>query len=292
MQKKSERQVRTLRGFTLIELLVVIAIVAVLIALLLPAVQQAREAARRSNCKSNLKQIGVAIHNFHDVHKAFSRGVKWQTGWTWQAHLLPYVEQAPLAKSISNMVQTGGVGGDNGYIGGTDADSIALEAAINNRIGVYMCPSHPAPEKSSSRYHTHYAGCAGNQDMSNKNGDNWDNRNGVLYVDSNVLFRDVTDGLSNTVVAGEVNFTLHKAYSLFSASMDGNSNGGTEATEAVRSTRRSINTNRFDAFASHHTGGAQVLLGDGAVKFVSENISSTVWQAMGSRAGGETVSLP
>src|SRR6186713_2532511 len=99
------------RAFTLIELLVVIAIIAILIALLLPAVQQAREAARRTQCKNNLKQISLALHNYHDVFNTFPPGQvycqagptvcnanrpTWSFGWTWTTFLLPYIDQAPL----------------------------------------------------------------------------------------------------------------------------------------------------------------------------------------------------
>ena len=87
------------RGFTLIELLVVIAIIAVLIALLLPAVQQAREAARRSQCKNNLKQLGLALHNYHDVFTKFPIGNQWQNGFgpSFYAGLLPYMDHAPCS---------------------------------------------------------------------------------------------------------------------------------------------------------------------------------------------------
>ena len=99
------RKLTMKRGFTLIELLVVIAIIAILIALLLPAVQQAREAARRSQCKNNMKQIGLALHNYHDVYNTFPPGYVGQTDvsilagyglWSWSALILPYIDQAPL----------------------------------------------------------------------------------------------------------------------------------------------------------------------------------------------------
>ena len=101
---------RTRKGFTLIELLVVIAIIAILIALLLPAVQQAREAARRSTCKNNLKQIGISLHNYHDVHNAFPPGwiavennspnIEGESGFGWGTMLLPYMDQAPLYQQM------------------------------------------------------------------------------------------------------------------------------------------------------------------------------------------------
>src|ERR1700709_2477916 len=92
-------------GFTLIELLVVIAIIAVLIALLLPAVQQAREAARRSQCKNNLKQLGLAMHNYHDTYKVFPTA-SGGNGFSPHARILPYVDQAPLYGTLNFLTTT------------------------------------------------------------------------------------------------------------------------------------------------------------------------------------------
>ena len=126
------------RGFTLIELLVVIAIIAILIALLLPAVQQAREAARRSVCQNNLKQIGLALHNYHDVHRTFPPGwigvesgvvnFEGESGFGWGAFILPYVDQAPLYQSF-------------------DFDESMVHAMnlskLKQTLSVYLCPSDP-----------------------------------------------------------------------------------------------------------------------------------------------------
>ncbi len=127
------------RGFTLIELLVVIAIIAILVALLLPAVQQAREAARRSSCKNNLKQWGLALHNYHDVHTVFPIGVARQNGWgvSFYAGLLPYVEQAPLFDRLSFN------GSHPGWTGSGTGAAINGPAANGNSIAVMQCPSCP-----------------------------------------------------------------------------------------------------------------------------------------------------
>jgi len=127
------------RGFTLIELLVVIAIIAILVALLLPAVQQAREAARRSSCKNNLKQWGLALHNYHDVHTVFPMGVTNQNGWgvSFYAGLLPYVEQAPLFDRLSFN------GSHPGWTGSGTGAAINGPAANGNSIAVMQCPSSP-----------------------------------------------------------------------------------------------------------------------------------------------------
>jgi prepilin-type N-terminal cleavage/methylation domain-containing protein len=137
------RQPRSQRtGFTLIELLVVIAIIAILIALLLPAVQQAREAARRSTCKANMKQIGIAMHNHHDVKNhlpvglAGTSGAGW--GWAWGAYILPYVDQATLYETITDTTNT--IWSDSG--GSTTAN---IQAAAIAFLPVFKCPSAAIP---------------------------------------------------------------------------------------------------------------------------------------------------
>jgi prepilin-type N-terminal cleavage/methylation domain-containing protein len=135
------------RGFTLIELLVVIAIIAILVALLLPAVQQAREAARRSQCKSNLKQLGVALHNYHDVHSVFPPGCVNQEGdtanpddrdrlnWTWPVYLMPYMDQAPLYEQLNP-----------GPTRATAAVSDpAKRAVMQQPLAAFRCPSDVGP---------------------------------------------------------------------------------------------------------------------------------------------------
>ncbi len=129
------------RGFTLIELLVVIAIIAVLIALLLPAVQQAREAARRSQCKNNLKQLGLALHNYHDVYNKFPIGNQWQNGFgpSFYAGLLPYMDQAPLFNRLTfNGSHTGWTGAGGGSAGNANGAQINTSA-----IPTIVCPSSP-----------------------------------------------------------------------------------------------------------------------------------------------------
>ncbi len=133
------------RGFTLIELLVVIAIIAILIALLLPAVQQAREAARRTQCKNNLKQIGLAIHNYHDVHRCFP--FAWMLGAdfnssVWGVQILPYMDQANLWNQMDSSIPAYDQAAGFGF-GPADAVQRQL-AAIRTPLQVYMCPSTPA----------------------------------------------------------------------------------------------------------------------------------------------------
>ena len=144
------RRTRRTTGFTLIELLVVIAIIAILIALLLPAVQQAREAARRSTCQNNLKQMGIAMHNYHDVVQVFPPGVIHSltndpmgigTGWSWGTFLLPYIDQAPIFNQLNTQRP----------IDPTNATQLSL---IRTIIPVYNCPSDPHRNNSENPYAT------------------------------------------------------------------------------------------------------------------------------------------
>jgi len=190
------------KGFTLIELLVVIAIIAILIALLLPAVQQAREAARRIQCKNNLKQIGLALHNYLDVHSSFppsfvsdiSTGTDTKGGeWSVHARILPYVEQAALYNTANLELSYEDV--SNGGI-------------ASQRISAYLCPS-----EINDRVRTDSSGNAIHHPISyGFNGGTWmvwDNTSaragdGAFAPNSNFAPRDFTDGTSNTLCFSEV----------------------------------------------------------------------------------------
>jgi prepilin-type N-terminal cleavage/methylation domain-containing protein/prepilin-type processing-associated H-X9-DG protein len=177
------------RGFTLIELLVVIAIIAILIALLLPAVQQAREAARRTECKNKLKQLGIAMHNYHDTYGSFPR-LQYQTSTTssWYGNgiltaILPFVEQQNVF--------------DNWNFTAT-FDSSTNGTLKNTRISSYLCPSdrdYPGNEPGNN-----YAGCGG----STVNIWNGTSGNGVFPRAAEMGMRDLTDGTSNVVMMAEM----------------------------------------------------------------------------------------
>ena len=196
---------RSLRriGFTLIELLVVIAIIAVLIALLLPAVQQAREAARRSACKNNLKQIGLALHNYHETFKQLPNGNNWVAGqdtWDWRnrsAHvmILPYVDQAPLYAKY-DMSQFYDYSG-----GGVDNYNIARQF-----VPVYRCPSD-STKPTDNLKGINYPVCAGTNSVWRGNGDGGgptvQRQNGLFGATISVDFASITDGTANTIMVGE-----------------------------------------------------------------------------------------
>ena len=196
------------RGFTLIELLVVIAIIGVLIALLLPAVQSAREAARRSQCVNNLKQIGIAMHNYHDATGAlpFGHGPFGWNDWNAPTFLLPFLEQAPLYNTINFATEIGGANPGN------PQNSTSQRVQVN----VLLCPSD-MPRLTSPYGHINYSACAGSNlqffgpqfdgmfgwvvnPLSDASGDNKSN---LGRTGKSIQFRDVTDGLSNTAAFSE-----------------------------------------------------------------------------------------
>ena len=273
------------KAFTLIELLVVIAIIAILVALLLPAVQQAREAARRTQCKNNLKQLGLALHNYHDVSLTFPMGwfdnVPAGTGrWTWTAHVLPYVDQAPLYSQLD-------VGNNRPQDVYNDA---TLRSLIQQPYSAFRCPSDTGPDLNSARL------VGGNQiSTNNYMGNNGSNRlekflpdaDGVFYFQSKVRIRDITDGTSNTIFVGERAWmlegqTLMAGLLFMQPDSNGNQDiGGTQGMSSGGAPINSTNTgssvpHSLRGFSSNHTGGAQFLLADGAVRFISENIDHDV----------------
>ncbi len=221
-------QFRDRRAFTLVELLVVIAIIGILVALLLPAIQAAREAARRTQCVNNLKQIGVALHNFHDTYKRFPVGQTDDDGdnISFRGYLLPYIEQQVLwdelvAGGYKPMVVSGQHWGMDGGTCGTFASMGGLNQIQNapgssvgkNILPAYMCPSDILPMLDDDGYgKANYNGCAGPLLGNNWNGcASWkgSNQTGVLTYDNDNCtswiwgFSDVTDGTSTTFAVGE-----------------------------------------------------------------------------------------
>lgn len=316
------------RGFTLIELLVVIAIIAVLIALLLPAVQQARESARRTQCKNNLKQLGLALHNYHDTYLGLPMAKNTatapaQTNLPAQARILPYMDQAPLYNQVN-------------FSGKATDPTNAVAWAMT--IPAYRCPSDAdsmqATAGGRNNYYTNYGTIIGNSLPSTVVGGvnyGMPMPDGVMFQDSYVRLGDIIDGTSNTAMMAErclgdgsngistrksdtfqpgvypndanEAFTMCRATDTTDLSKQGKSNGGVSWLAPDHTTTYYYHVlppndlscmyppSRISTTAnSRHVGGVQLVLADGAVRIVSENIDVRIWRAIGTRNGGEVVS--
>ncbi|WP_298861235.1 DUF1559 domain-containing protein [uncultured Gimesia sp.] len=326
---------RRRRAFTLIELLVVIAIIAILIALLLPAVQQAREAARRSTCKNNLKQFGLALHNYHETHRCFGQmllsgsrtgAITPWVGFSPQTMLLPFMDQA----NIYNRMDF------NLNCEESPNTDVGIRAAA---IGVFKCPTdlrYPVYSEGSLNYYVSVGPCLGF---------------GVTRTSQVGLFRyqqitrvsDVLDGTSNVIAMGErivgsANGTVFDRKgdvrravafgpgnnTIFPTKSDLDTHATACAAAGAFYNHRGSRWMRGDetwfntwntpnspnddcstgngghaggdassaqAARSRHTGGAHVLMADGSVHFVSENIDLLNWHRLGAIADGEPVSI-
>lgn len=302
------RHVHHRSGFTLIELLVVIAIIAILIALLLPAVQQAREAARRSTCKNNLHNMGIAAHNHHDTHSCLPPGRVSCCYGTWQVKILSYMEQDNVADKYVDFGNTAG----RRYSSSPNTTNVT-----NQRFNVLSCPSDTPNRPFSNLTNHNYAANYGNTSygQGTVGGVRFQGapfraetrRNGEVRGQK---FRDITDGLSNTVMFAEVlqgqgrdlrGFTWWGDASSVTAYLGPNSSLPDRIYSSYYCNNQpnknlpcavssSTNPTMF-ASRSRHVGGVQVALCDGSVTFVSENINIDVWRAIFSSQGGEVANL-
>ncbi|HVJ68282.1 MAG TPA: DUF1559 domain-containing protein [Caulifigura sp.] len=301
-------------AFTLIELLVVIAIIAILIALLLPAVQQAREAARRSQCKNNLKQLGLAIHNYEGTFKGtpaaiyFDARVLDASSWTFQDMLLPYMDQAPVYNQLNFSLTA------KQY-----CQTAAGRQLLQTPLAAFICPSDPEPGINRNRPFKVLATPAVTGDFflakSNYmcNEGDTDHTGICISANDSIKFRDVSDGLSNTFFMGERKSLKDNK---IATTLDGPWAGVWGAAESVApnlanvwavagKTEFKMQTGEASgttaaspivAFSSQHVGGAHFLMGDGAVRFVSENIAGnhdstkkSTYNYLGNRSDGNPV---
>jgi prepilin-type N-terminal cleavage/methylation domain-containing protein len=312
------------RGFTLVELLVVIAIIAVLIGLLLPAVQTARESARRSSCQNNLKQIGLALHNYHDVNKKMPPGFLRNTnysvstfngpGWGWGAQVLPQIEEAVLFDGLSPSSRNLSSAPDLVRLAQV---AVKVFRCASSPPGTGLNEALPSTATAPAFALSNYKGVFGDRNTQfNYSDDNCpmfagsciNGGNGMFSPNSGVRFKDVTDGTSKTVMVGEVpygvNGSVNAAGNLISyrgavwvgvIAQSANSNVATHQTlrgvlAAGTPSREYIpNGTNSNAFGSHHPSGTGFTLGDGSVRFLAESIEPSVLNRLAARNDGRPV---
>lgn len=306
------RPTRLRRAFTLVELLVVIAIIGVLVALLLPAVQSAREAARRMQCQNHLKQLALGLHNYHDTFTRFPPG-QWNNFYTndapwirgcWVQPLLPFIEQKNLYEVYDAARKTNG-------------DWALLCPSKDTKIKTLNCPSDPNSPKTRTRdtnniggvatmqgLHTNYVVCSG----STAYGTGGLQLEGMFFTKSFVRLAEVADGTSNTLMLSEIIIVPDSAGAndlrgRYCNSWEGNSwfttlnppntsvrdtqvYQGVSLQQAPQTTIANNGTQAVYA-RSYHPAGVDASLGDGSVRYVSNNINAATYKALGTRNGGE-----
>ena len=305
---------RTSQGFTLVELLVVIAIIGILIALLLPAVQAAREAARRMQCSNNMKQFGLALHNYHGVFAAFPMGVYWTdvTGvdvmLTPQVVLLPYHENGSMYArydTTQNPWHSSGIG--------NTAEVPQLQ------IPMYQCPSDDAAERMMDQHYsrTNLVECFGSTTMCEtcRWPPGWSGNHprvetdGVFQIDVSRRVQDIIDGTSHTVAASELLSGKHEVNDrrgVWTFSMMGcaiythfntpNSGNGDKVGICFPEPDMPCSPQSWPAFSSthaaarsEHPGGVNVVFADGHVTFVGDSVDFRLWRALATREGKEVL---
>jgi prepilin-type N-terminal cleavage/methylation domain-containing protein/prepilin-type processing-associated H-X9-DG protein len=300
------------RGFTLIELLVVIAIIAVLIGLLLPAVQKVRESANRAKCSNNLKQLGLALHNYHGDRQLFPSGVYNMIGSdgaayvgedrrVWLHYILTYIEQPTIGTAAQNEVAT------NALYAVAPTSSY-----VNNVINLLMCPSDVNAGKkytfgnSGQGFHANYVACAGSTTFNGASTTPaFTVLDGIFYAQSQNSIANITDGTSNTLLLSEIlvspDVTQHdcrgriwnnarSASVLFSTFGQPNTSTPDRLShcQSIPTAPCTTGSDNMVTFArSLHPGGVNAVLADGSVRFVSNAIDPTVWLALGTRSGNE-----
>jgi prepilin-type N-terminal cleavage/methylation domain-containing protein len=268
------------RGFTLVELLVVIAIIGILVALLLPAVQAAREAARRSQCINNLKQWGLASQNYHDVNKRLPMGCVPGQYWLWKGALLPYIEESSIYGLI-NYIYPNNCFAYNQTLSGNNY----LSSPSNKFVSSAFCPSDPNSYKIYNDptfgpfAPSNYLGSIGVTSTAN---------NGVFFYGSQVSFRLITDGLSNTLMAGDrgISADLDWGWAVCGYGSDGMGLGdGTLPTFPFA--QGDPNGSYNAQYWSYHPGGSQFIFVDCSAHFISYEVDVNVFNSLGTIAGQE-----
>lgn len=297
---------KTRLGFTLIELLVVIAIIAILIGLLLPAVQKVREAASRTQCVNNMKQVGLALHNYHDANLKFPSGYvsafdatgnDTGPGWGWAAQILPQMEQDNLFRQIDFKQPIEA-------IGNAPARTLIVKS--------FLCPSDTPPQQAfpvgprsasgqlmSTTCTIAPANYVGNFGVGEPGVDG----DGIFFRNSSVKIADITDGTSNTLMVGERSF--YHAESSWVGAVTGSNQTATPGSPLPMQIENAsnfvlahtgetfdgpANPREINHYTSRHTGGGNFVFADGHVGYLSRSTSYVTYKALSTRAKGEVIS--
>mgnify|MGYP005855900619 FL=1 len=313
--------VKPRHGFTLIELLVVIAIIAILIGLLLPAVQKVRAAAARTKCQNNLKQIGLALHGYHDTFNRLPPGYQSDPqalppggdagddtgpGWGWGTWILPQLEQDGLFRSLNTTVHA--------------IETPAIASFVAQPLVIYQCPADDPPSRQAFAVlddmgntlvtvgPSNYAGMYGTGEASDEPADG----DGIFFRNSRVNLLQITDGTSQTIAVGERSFS--RVFGTWTGSVTGavtppaplSPSTVTEEGPAlilghtgqpVGNDYTDVHTPNdprahLDDFTSRHITGANFLFADGSVRLLGNTIQPQTWVALGTRAAGDVVTGP
>lgn len=297
-------------AFTVVELLVVISIIGILVGLLLPAVQAAREAARRMQCANNLHQMGLALHEYHDMHRRFPAGVVFPNRVMWSAQILAQLEQTPLYSSLNFSLPFADDATPNGK-------------ACTEYLKVFRCPSSNSPDhvdvqgvdrRVPSNYLAVASGTATRDYGQIKEHVGRLNQDGFMFVNSSTGMNSILDGTAQTLAIGECLFntditgpdatgTNQIVDHWYIGTSDMGSVNNTndwiaEASEALGSTGVALNNLHDNSividekeigFDGNHPGGVQFVFGDGHVTLLTDSIDRKIYSALGTRAGNEVI---
>ena len=289
------------QAFSLVELLIVIAVIGLLVAMLLPALSGARESARRMSCSNNLRQIGIAVHSYHETHKRLPPG--WivddpnapscgATGWGWAAKLLPHMDQVPLALSIADFK--------------LDIADPKNQVARTDFIASYRCPSNPnrsvftqppsgrcGGKPSADLASSDYVGVTARSSRMVPTGGctslNWSSEDTVFAFNQSAGLRDIADGISHTFIIGER--SCKPFPSAWAGAVPTGEHARARVLGLIDSPPQSAATvdREYVEFGSYHPAGSQFLTADGAVRMVYLEIEPALFRDLCTRGGGELV---